>query len=57
MPFFAGRTTSLEGRLHCTRFSRRYFEDLVTAAGMAVDRFVYGHETDGQSHYVLRKVS
>ena len=46
-----------KGRLHCTRFSRRYFEDLVTAAGMALDRFVYGQETDGQSLYVLRKAS
>jgi len=45
-----------KGRLHCTRFSRRHFEDLVAAAGMAVDRFVHGRETDGQSLYILRKV-
>ncbi len=45
-----------KGRLHCTRFSRRHFEDHVTDAGMAVDRFVYGRETDGQSLYVLRKI-
>ena len=44
-----------KGRLHCTRFSRRHFEDHVTAAGMAVDRFVHGRETDGQSLYVLKK--
>ena len=44
-----------KGRLHCTRFSRRHFEDHVAAVGMAVDRFVYGRETDGQSSYVLRK--
>ena len=44
-----------KGRLHCTRFDRRHFENHVTAAGMAVDRFVYGRETDGQSLYVLRK--
>ncbi len=43
-----------KGRLHCTRFDRRHFEEHVTAAGMAVDRFVYGRETDGQSLYVLR---
>ena len=44
-----------KGRLHCTRFSRRHFEDHVSAAGMAVDRFVSGRETDGQSLYVLKK--
>lgn len=43
-----------KGRLHCTRFSRRHFEDHVNAAGLAVDRFEYGRETDGQSLYVLR---
>lgn len=43
-----------KGRLHCTRFDRRHFEELVGAAGLAVDRFVYGRETDGQSQYVLR---
>ena len=45
-----------KGRLHCTRFSRRHFEDLVSGAGLAVDRFVYGRETDGQSMYVLRRL-
>jgi cyclopropane fatty-acyl-phospholipid synthase-like methyltransferase len=44
-----------KGRLHCTRFARRHFEDHVAAAGMAVDRFVYGRETDGQSLYILRR--
>ncbi len=44
-----------KGRLHCTRFARRYFESLVAAGGMAVDRFIYGRETDGQSLYILRK--
>jgi cyclopropane fatty-acyl-phospholipid synthase-like methyltransferase len=45
-----------KGRLHCTRFARRHFEDLVSRAGMAVDWFVYGQETDGQSLYILRKL-
>lgn len=45
-----------KGRLHCTRFARRHFEALVSRAGMAVDRFVYGQETDGQSLYILRKL-
>lgn len=44
-----------KGRLHCTRFSRQHFEEHVNAARMAVDRFEYGRETDGQSLYVLRK--
>jgi cyclopropane fatty-acyl-phospholipid synthase-like methyltransferase len=43
-----------KGRLHCTRFARSHFESLAAEAGMAVDRFVYGRETDGQSLYVLR---
>jgi len=43
-----------KGRLHCTRFDRRHFEDHVRAAHLAVDRFIYGRETDGQSLYVLR---
>ncbi|MCF8527193.1 MAG: class I SAM-dependent methyltransferase [Candidatus Nanopelagicales bacterium] len=44
-----------KGRLHCTRFARWHFEDHVNAARLAVDRFEYGRETDGQSLYVLRK--
>ena len=43
-----------KGRLHCTRFSRPHFEEHVSAARLAVDRFEYGQETDGQSLYVLR---
>ena len=44
-----------QGRLHCTRFAREHFENHVKAARLAVDRFEYGQETDGQSLYVLRK--
>ena len=44
-----------KGRLHCTRFSRQHFEAQVNAGGLAVDRFEYGQETDGQSLYVLRR--
>ena len=43
-----------KGRLHCTRFARWRFEDHVNGARLAVDRFEYGRETDGQSLYVLR---
>lgn len=46
-----------EGRLHCALFNRHHFESLVQAAGLAVDRFQYGRETDGQSLYVLRKLA
>lgn len=44
-----------KGRLHCTRFKRQFFESLVNNAGLAVDRFEYGLETDGQSLYILRR--
>ncbi len=43
-----------KGRLHCTRFERGHFEGHVKNAGLAVDRFEYGRETDGQSLYLLR---
>jgi len=43
-----------QGRLHCTLFARGHFESHVHKAGLAVDRFEYGQETDGQSLYVLR---
>ena len=42
------------GRLHCVRYDRAHYESLVAATGLAVDRFEYGRETDGQSMYVLR---
>ncbi len=44
-----------EGALHCARFERRFFESLIAAAGLAVVRFEYGGETDGQSLYVVRR--
>jgi cyclopropane fatty-acyl-phospholipid synthase-like methyltransferase len=43
-----------KGRLHCVRYDRQYFETLLWDAGLAVDEFVYGRETDGQSLYSLR---
>jgi cyclopropane fatty-acyl-phospholipid synthase-like methyltransferase len=46
-----------QGALHCTRFRRQHFEQHVADAGLAVDRFEYGKETDGQSLYVLRRLS
>jgi cyclopropane fatty-acyl-phospholipid synthase-like methyltransferase len=41
------------GPLHCVRFDREFFESLMTGAGLRVDRFEHGQETDGQSMYVL----
>lgn len=43
------------GALHCVRFDRRFFERTLWEAGLAVEEFVYGKETDGQSMYVLRR--
>lgn len=42
------------GALHCVRFDRAFFESMVRAAGLEVDQFEHGQETDGQSMYVLR---
>lgn len=39
------------GALHCVRFDRAYFEDLLADAGLAVVTFRHGGETDGQSLY------
>jgi cyclopropane fatty-acyl-phospholipid synthase-like methyltransferase len=44
-----------KGRLHCTRFSRSHFENHVRNAGLRVEYFEYGKETDGQSLYILGK--
>lgn len=46
-----------KGRLHCTRFSREHFESRIRSAGLCVQRFEYGGETDGQSLYVLARKS
>lgn len=44
-----------KGRLHCTRFAKEHFEGHVAAAGLRVERFEYGGETDGQSLYILAR--
>ena len=44
-----------KGRLHCVRFERGHFERVLWQAGLAVDEFAYGRETDGQSLYSLRR--
>jgi hypothetical protein len=37
------------------RFDRRFFEGLVAGAGLEVEDFTHGQETDGQSLYILRR--
>lgn len=49
------RQLEWKGALHCVRYNRRFFESTVYDAGLAVDEFVHGRETDGQSMYVLRR--
>lgn len=44
-----------KGALHCVRYDRRFFEASLYDAGLAVDEFVHGRETDGQSMYVFRR--
>jgi cyclopropane fatty-acyl-phospholipid synthase-like methyltransferase len=44
-----------KGPLHCVRFDRRFLESQLYDAGLAVDEFVHGRETDGQSLYILRR--
>jgi SAM-dependent methyltransferase len=41
------------GPLHCVRYERAFFEGLAADAGLHVERFVHGEETDGQSAVYL----
>jgi cyclopropane fatty-acyl-phospholipid synthase-like methyltransferase len=43
-----------DGRLHCVRFSRGYFEAIMQKAGLTISDFEQGRETDGQSSYLVR---
>lgn len=47
----------LSGPLHCVRFNRPYFEALLLDAGLAVEEYVHGGDTDGQSSYVVSRRS
>jgi SAM-dependent methyltransferase len=49
-----GYRRAWSGPLHCVRYDREYFERLVAEAGLRVERFVHGEETDGQSAVYLR---
>ena len=42
-----------KGRLHCMRYERSFFDRMVQSHGFAIDHFVHGKETDGQSLYKL----
>ena len=41
------------GALHCVRFGREYFENMVQTAGLDVVEFRHGTETNGQSALLL----
>jgi len=41
------------GSLHCVRFDKEYFENMVEAAGLHVVEFRHGTETNGQSALLL----
>jgi SAM-dependent methyltransferase len=43
------------GPLHCVRFERRFFETMLADAGLQVQIYEYGRETDGQSLYVVAR--
>ena len=42
-----------KGPLHCVRFEIGFFEKMIEAAGLVVDRYDHGTETDAQSGYYL----
>lgn len=42
-----------KGALHCVRFERHFLEGVFADAGLSVEEYVHGRETDGQSLYVL----
>ncbi|MCP4633038.1 MAG: class I SAM-dependent methyltransferase [candidate division Zixibacteria bacterium] len=41
------------GPLHCVRFDKKYFENLLTVNKFSMDKFDYENETDGQSGVYL----
>lgn len=41
-----------QGDLHCVRFNRDSFEELLGDVGLCITRFEHGQETNGQSLYV-----
>lgn len=45
------------GPLHCVRYERGFFEDMIGAAGLTVREFSHGTRSDGQSLYVVGHVT
>lgn len=45
------------GPLHCVRYSRRYFEGLLSTYGFRIEHVEHGAETDGQSAFYLRRAA
>lgn len=43
------------GPLHCVRYRRGFFDEMIAQAGLAINKFEHGEETDGQSLYLLRR--
>lgn len=42
-----------KGPLHCVRFETGFFAKMIEEAGLLIDRYDHGTETDGQSGYYL----
>jgi SAM-dependent methyltransferase len=45
------------GALHCVRFERQFFEEMLAEAGLKPSHFVHGRETNGQSAYYVSPVT
>jgi SAM-dependent methyltransferase len=46
---------SWQGRLHCVRMNRSFFDEVLADAGLEITRFDHATETDGQSLYVVMR--
>lgn len=44
-----------KGPLHCVRYNRAFFDGLITASGLKIDRFTHETEMHGQSAYYLSR--
>jgi len=47
--------TDWKGALHCVRFDKKFFENLITEYGFQIDTFNYAKETDGQTGVYLTR--
>ena len=53
----AGYRQKWIGPLHCVRFEKSFFENLLFENGLKVTSFEYGRETNGQSAFYLARAS